>query len=207
MDPLLSIRRLAIATAFTALTSASLNAQEITPSRFGLGVSGIAGRFGGYAAVFPGVEGFVRVAHGSFWSARLDGAFYAGKRLGDLVCAAQGNGDGCGDGRYLGKIGTLVATLALGPTARSGLRPFYGVFGAGGMATQWGGGIGPSGGGNASGAGPSLGLIEAGVGSEFHAIGGNRIEVRVHRAFNSLPGGNPTPLAAVGMNVTIGVVW
>lgn len=207
MDPLSSIRRLAIATAFTAFASANVHSQEVTPDRFGFGVSGIEGWFDGYSAVLPGVEGFVRVARGSFWSARLDGAFFAGHQQGDKVCAVSGGNGGCGDSRFIGKIGTLVATVTFGPTESTGLRPLYGLVGVGGVATWWGGGVGPSGGGEASGAGPSLALIEAGIGTEFHALGGNRIEFRVHRASRSLQIGNSDPLAAIGSSLTIGVVW
>jgi hypothetical protein len=154
----------------------------------------------------PGAEGFIRLARRPFWSAGLDGAFYTGKRLGDFVCAGDGNSDGCGDERYLGKIATLAVTIALGPTANTGLRPLYGLIGAGGVATWWGGGVGPSGGGEASCAGPTLALLEAGIGTEFHALGGNRIEFRIHRASRSFRLGSD-PLAAIGTSLTIGVVW
>ena len=56
--------------------------------RFGLGVSGIAGSFSGYDAVLPGVEGFIRVARGTFWSARLDGAYFGGFPQGYLHAVA-----------------------------------------------------------------------------------------------------------------------
>lgn len=212
MNPLLSIRCFAIAlTAFTAFASASLHSQEITPDRFGIGVSGIAGWFGGYSAVMPGLEGFVRVARSSFWSARVDGAFYARTSQDDIVCAGQGTG-GCGDSRFIGKIGTLVATVTFGPTASIGLRPLYGLVGTGGLVTSWGGGscsmdVTHCGGGVASGLGPVLALIEAGIGTEFRALGGNRIEFRIHRASRSLSLGSPDRLAAVGSSLTIGVVW
>jgi hypothetical protein len=209
MDPLLSIRRLGVITALTVFATVHIGAQDAHPDRFGLGVAGITGSFGGYDAVFPGVEGFVRVARGSFWSARVDGAYYGGRGLGAKVCLVSGGNGGC-DARYIGGLGTLIATFTLGPTASSALRPFYGLLGVGGVATRWGGGYGPSGASAvsiASGAGPSLSLIEAGVGSEFRAFGGNRIELRIHRVSPSSPLGNSAPLAAVGASLTIGVVW
>ena len=214
MDPLLSIRRLGVITAFTVFATVHICAQDAHPDRFGLGVSGIAGSFGGYDAVFLGAEGFVRVARGSFWSARVDGAYYGGHGQGANNCPVSGANSGCDDGRYIGGLGTLIATLTLGPTAGSGLRPFYGLLGIGGVATRWGGGsCSPpanscgSAVSIASGAGPSLSLIEAGVGSEFRALGGNRIELRIHRVSPSSPLGNSAPLAAVGASLTIGVVW
>ncbi len=214
MDPLLSIRRLGVITAFTVFATVPIRAQDAHPDRFGLGVSGIAGSFGGYDAVFPGAEGFIRVARGSFWSARVDGAYYGGQGQGANNCPVSGANSGCDDGRYIGGLGTLIATLTLGPTAGSGLRPFYGLLGGGGVATRWGGGsCSPpanscgSAVSIASGAGPSLSLIEAGVGSEFRALGGNRIELRIHRVSPSSPLGNSAPLAAVGASLTIGVVW
>src|ERR1035437_3635834 len=214
MDPLLSLRRLGVITAFTVFATLPIRAQDAHPARFGLGVSGITGSFGGYDAVLPGAEGFVRIARGSFWSARVDGAYYGGHGLGDKVCLVSGQNNGCGDTRFIGGLGTLLATLALGPTASSGLRPFYGLLGVGGVATRWGGGSCspparscPSAVSSASGAGPSLALIEAGVGSEFRALGGNRIELRIHRVSPSLTTGNNSELSAVGASLTIGVVW
>ena len=214
MDPLLSIRRLGVITAFTVFATVHIGAQDAHPDRFGLGVAGITGSFGGYDAVFPGAEGFIRVARGSFWSARVDGAYYGGQGQGANNCPVSGANSGCDDGRYIGGLGTLIATLTLGPTAGSGLRPFYGLLGGGGVATRWGGGsCSPpanscgSAVSIASGAGPSLSLIEAGVGSEFRALGGNRIELRIHRVSPSSPLGNSAPLAAVGASLTIGVVW
>ena len=214
MDPLLSIRRLGVITAFTVFATVHIGAQGAHPDRFGLGVSGIEGGFGGYSAVLPGVEGFVRVARGSFWSARMDGAYFGGHTQRHIVCSASGGNGGCDDGRYIDGLGTLIATLTLGPTAGSGLRPFYGLLGGGGVATRWGGGSCspparscPSAVSSAAGAGPSLSLIEAGVGSEFRALGGNRIELRIHRVSPSLTTGNNSELSAVGASLTIGVVW
>jgi hypothetical protein len=214
MDSLLSIRRLGVITAFTVFATVHIGAQNAHPDRFGLGISGIAGSFGGYDAVLPGAEGFVRVARGSFWSARVDGAYYGGHGQGANACPVSGQNSGCDDSRYIGKLGTLIATLALGSTASNGLRPFYALLGVGGVATRWGGGsCSPSANSCgsavsiASGAGPSLSLIEAGVGSEFRALGGNRIELRIHRVSPSLTTGNGSELSAVGASLTIGVVW
>jgi hypothetical protein len=213
MNPRLSIRWLGI-TALAVFATVRVNAQDVPSNRFGLGVSGIEGWFGGYSAVFSGAEGFVRVARGSFWSARVDGAYYGGHGQAANVCPISGANSGCDDSRYIGKLGTLIATLALGPTASNGLRPFYGLLGVGGVATRWGGGsCSPSANSCgsavsiASGAGPSLSLIEAGVGSEFRALGGNRIELRVHSASRSLLIGSSGEHRAVGASLTIGVVW
>jgi hypothetical protein len=212
MDPLLSIRRLGVITALTVFATVPIRAQDAHPDRFGLGVSGITGSFGGYDAVLPGAEGFVRVARGSFWSARVDGAYYGGHGLGGKVCLVSGQNNGCGDTRFIGGLGTLLATIALGPTASSGLRPFYGLLGVGGVATRWGGGscsmdASNCEGGVAAGLGPVLALIEGGVGSEFRALGGNRIELRVHSASRSLLIGSSGEHPAVGASITIGVVW
>jgi hypothetical protein len=179
--------------------------QDANADRFGIGVSGIEGSFGGYRAAFPGVEGFFRVAHGSFWSVRVDGAYFGGTPQQVKVCTVSP--DDCGDTRVIGRLGTLMGTVALGPTASSGLRPHYGLLGVGGAATRWGGGgcsqdVANCGAG--VGFGPALALVEAGVGSEFHALGGNRIELRVHKASRSLLPGGPT---STGASLTMGVVW
>jgi hypothetical protein len=180
--------------------------QNANADRFGIGVSGIAGPFGGYRAAFPGVEGFFRVAHGSFWSVRVDAAYFGGTPQQVKVCTLLPND--CGDTQVIGSLGTLMGTVALGPTASNGLRPYYGVLGVGGAATRWGGGSCSldvaNCGGDGAGLGPVLALLEAGVGSEFHALGGNRIELRVHKASRSLLPGGPT---STGASLTMGVVW
>jgi hypothetical protein len=179
--------------------------QNANADRFGIGVSGIAGSFGGYRAAFPGVEGFFRVAHGSFWSVRVDGAYFGGTPQQVKVCTLLPND--CGDTQVIGSLSTLMGTVALGPTASNGLRPYYGLLGIGGAATRWGGGscsqdVANCGGG--VGFGPALALVEVGVGSEFHALGGNRIELRLHSASRSLIPGGPT---STGASLTMGVVW
>lgn len=194
------------------LTTSRVVAQDSHPDRFGVGVSGIMGSFGGYDAVFPGIEGFVRVARGSIWSARVDGAYYGGHKLGDIVCTVNGGNGSCGDTRFISNLGTLVATFVIGPTASHGLRPYYGLLGAGGVAARWGGGtcsmdVTHCGQGVASGLGPTLALIEAGVGSEFRALGNNRIELRFHDASRSLLIGSSGEHHAAGASLTIGVVW
>lgn len=181
--------------------------QAANADRFGVGVSGIAGSFGGYHAAFPGAEGFIRVAHGSVWSARVDGAYFGSTPQQEKVCSLLPN-QNC-DTRFIGSVSTLVAAVAIGPTASSGLRPYYGLFGVGGAATRWGGGscsqdVTHCGGGVAAGVGPVLALVEAGVGSEFRALGGNRIELRVHSASRSLLAGSS---AAAGASLAIGVIW
>lgn len=173
--------------------------------RFGLGVSGITGSFGGYPASLPGVEGFIRVARGAFWSARVDGAFYGGHKLGDIVCAGQGNG-GCGDERFISNLGTLGATLSLGPTASNGQRPFYGLLGLGGIVIGSGGppcsSFSPQ-----CGRSEFLALDEVGIGSEFRVIGRNRVELRVHSASRSLLFLSSGEHSAAGASLTVGVVW
>jgi hypothetical protein len=181
--------------------------QDTNADRFGIGVSGIEGSFGGYRAAFPGVEGFFRVAHGSFWSVRVDGAYFGGTPQQVKVCTLPRND--CGDTQVIGSLGTLMGTVALGPTASSGVRPYYGLLGVGGAATRWGGGscsldVANCGGDVGAGFGPVLALLEAGVGSEFHALGGNRIELRVHKASRSLLPGGPT---STGASLTMGLVW
>jgi hypothetical protein len=56
------------------------------------------------------------------------------------------------------------------------------------------------------GPGESLALVEAGVGSEFHALGGNRIELRIHDASRSLGFGGGDR-GAVGASLALDVVW
>jgi hypothetical protein len=73
----------------TPRVSQSQDVVAAQADRFGLGVSGISGSFGGYDAVFPGAEGFVRIARGAFWSVRVDAAYYGGHKLGDIVRAAM----------------------------------------------------------------------------------------------------------------------
>ncbi len=214
MDPLLSIRRLGVITALTVFATVRVHAQEPTPNRFGLGITGVAGRLGDYSSSFVGAEGFVRVARGSFWGARVDGAYLGAARQTDLVCPLSPGSQGC-DLRYLGQLGMLNATLAFGPSASNGLRPFYGLLGVGGAVTRWGGGgyVPPHNAGTSSevldvsGWGPSFALVEAGVGSEFRALGGNRIELRMHRLSGHPPSGAYAPLGAVVVSLTIGVVW
>jgi hypothetical protein len=183
------------------------NSQDVAaahPDRFGLGVSGITGSFGGYDAVFPGVEGFVRVARGSFWSARVDGAYFGGTPQGQKVCTLL-PGQSC-DTRFIRDLSTLGATLSLGPTASNGLRPFYGLLGVGGVVVGSGG---PGCSSFAPQCGPSefLALDEVGVGSEFRLLGGNRIELRVHSASRSLLFLSSGEHSAAGASLTIGVVW
>ena len=202
MDPLLSIRRLGVITALTVFATVPIRAQDAHPDRFGLGVSGITGSFGGDDAALPGIEGFVRVARGSFWNARVDGAYYG---RGQRASACLGGDGGC-VATYIDGLGTLIATLAFGPNTSSGLRPFYGLLGVGGVAIR-------SRGGSCSldvthcGPGVALALVEAGVGSEFHALGGNRIELRIHNASRSLGFGRSGDHGAVGASLALGVVW
>jgi hypothetical protein len=174
------------------------------PDRFGLGVSGIAGSFSGYNVALPGVEGFVRVAHGSFWSVRVDGAFFGGFAQGQKVCTLLPN-QNC-DSRFIRSLSKLGTTLSLGPTASNGLRPIYGLLGVGGIV------VGSGGQGCSSFAlqcGPSefLALDEVGVGSEFRLLGRNRIELRIHNASRSILFASSGEHGAVGASLAIGIVW
>jgi hypothetical protein len=196
---------------FAAAVSQGAPPDQPASDRFGLGVSGITGSIGGYNATFPGVEGFVRIAHGLYWTARVDGAYYVGPKFAHNDCIPSG-GTGCVDNRYVGGLGTLMVTLTLGPAARGGLRPIYGLLGAGGAAAQWGGGtcsmdVSNCGPGVASGLGPTMALVEAGVGSEFHALGDNRIELRIHDASRSLLIGSSGEHHTAGGSLTLGFVW
>ena len=174
------------------------------PDRFGLGVSGIAGSFSGYDAALPGVEGFIRVARGTFWSARLDGAYFGGFPQGQKVCTLLPN-QSC-DARFIRSLSTLGATLSLGPTASNGLRPVYGLLGVAGVVVGSGGPVCSS---FSPQCGPSefLALDEVGVGSEFRLLGGNRIELRVHSASRSILFLSSGEHPAAGASLTIGVVW
>ena len=176
------------------------------PDRFGLGVSGITGSFDGFDVAFPGLEGFIRVARSTFWSARVDGAYYGGHGSAANACPVAGTG-GCGEPQFIKSLSTLIATLSLGPTASNGRHPFYGLLGVGGVVVGSGG---PSCSSSfAPQCGPSefLALDEIGVGSEFRLLGGNRIELRVHSASRSLLFLSSGEHPAVGASLSIGVIW
>jgi hypothetical protein len=98
------IAMLAMLAAFQSTRAA---AQDVRQDRFGLGPAAIAGWFGGYNGGFVGGEGFVRVARGSFWSLRLDGAYVVGVPTADKVNLVQPDGSQSYDSRTLGTIGTL----------------------------------------------------------------------------------------------------
>jgi hypothetical protein len=213
MDPLSSIRRIGVITALTVFATLRVNAQEPTPNRFGLGVTALAGWFSTQPAAFMGAEGFVRIAGGKFWSTRIDGAmFTAFAPVLNVGCVTPYPAPAC-DTRTLGRLGSVIATLVLGAPGTSGLRPIYGLLGAGIEATRWGGGFYrpatnsglPTESG--VGAGPTLGVYEAGFGSEFRLLGGNRIELRVQRTSPAPPSGNRAVLGPIGASFTIGRVW
>jgi hypothetical protein len=188
-----------------AFASAHAAAQDVHSDRFGIGPAIVAGWFGNYSGAYAGGEGFVRIARGPFWSARVDGSYLVGLSSADKINLVQG-GNQSYDSRTLGKVGILMAAAVIGPTASNGLRPIYGLVGFGGAATRWGenpGGPLPAG----AGAGPSFAVAEGGVGSEFHALGNERIELRIFRTAPSPPTGNQAILGAIGASFTIGVVW
>jgi hypothetical protein len=191
-----------------AFQSTSAAAQDARSDRFGLGPAAIGGWFGSYSGVFVGGEGFVRLARGSFWSVRLDGAYFTAALQDDKINLIQRTG--YFDDRRIGKVGTLTATAMLGPSSSNGLRPFYGLVGFGGAATRWGGGYLQNPGGqneDGVGTGPSFALLELGVGSEFRALLNDRIELRAFRTSPTPPAGNRAALGAFGTSLTIGVVW
>ena len=199
------IAMLAVVAAFHSAPAAAQNARS---DRFGLGPAAIGGPFGSYSGLFVGGEGFVRLARGSFWSVRLDGAFFAAALGDDKINAIQRTG--YFDDRKIGKIGTLTAIATLGPSSSNGLRPAYGLVGFGGAATRWGGGyLQNPGGQNADGVGtgPSFALMEVGFGSEFRALLNDRIELRAFRTSPTPPTGNRAPLGSIGTSLTIGLVW
>jgi hypothetical protein len=79
-----------------------------------------------------------------------------------------------------------MATLVAGPRPSNSVRPIYALASAGIAVTRWGGGAYIPGGSNpnvviqnGAGGGPTLAVYQAGIGSEFHALGANRIELRV----------------------------
>ena len=188
-------------------------AQDVRPDRFGLGPAAIAGWFGSYNGAFVGGEGFVRIARGSFWRVRLDGAYVVAVPTEEHVNLVQPDETAGYDTRTLGQIGTLMATATLGPASSNGLRFIYGLLGFGGAATRWDGGIyqpAVNSGGQPEagiGAGPSFTIVEAGIGSEFHALLNDRIELRAFRTLPTPPSGNRSILGAIGASLTIGVVW
>lgn len=196
-----------------AFPSSPAAAQDVRPDRFGLGPAAITGWFGSYNGAFVGGEGFVRVARGSFWSVRLDGAYFVGVPTADKVNLVQPVGNQGYDTRTIGKVGTLVATSMFGPSSPNGLRPIYGLVGFGGAATRWSGGyyqppLNSGGQGEvAVGAGPSFALVEGGIGSEFRGLLNDRIELRAFRTLPTPPTGNQAILGAIGASLTIGVVW
>ena len=204
------IAMLAMLAAFPCTPAA---AQDVRSDRFGLGPAAIAGWFGSYNGAFVGGEGFVRVARGSFWSVRLDGAYVVGVFTADKVNLVQPVGSQGYDTRTIGKVGTLVATAMLGPSSSNGLRPIYGLVGFGGAATRWDGGYyqPPSNSGRQPeagiGAGPSFAVVEGGIGSEFRGLLNDRIELRAIRTLPTPPTGNRAILGAIGASLTIGVVW
>lgn len=189
-----------------AFASSRAAAQDVHSDRFGLGPAVIGGWFGIYDGAFVGGEGFVRLARGSFWSVRLDGSYTVGIMTADKVNLVQPIGNQSYDYRTLRKVGTLIAAAMLGPSSSNGLRPVYGLVGFGGAATRWA--ENPSGASaNGLGAGPSFALGEVGVGSEFHALGNERVELRAFRTSPTPPTGTRSILGAIGLSFTIGVVW
>jgi hypothetical protein len=191
----------------------TITAQDARSDRFGLGPVIVAGWFGTNDGLFVGGEGFVRLARGSFWSVRLDGAFLTSSSGADKINAIQPNPNAGYDFRTIAKVGTLVATAIFGPASSNGLRPIYGVGGGGGATTRWGGGYYRPPGTNgapgelATGAGPSFTLVEGGIGSEFRGLLNDRIELRAFRTFPTPPSDNQAIIGAVTWSLTIGVVW
>jgi hypothetical protein len=214
----MSSKSFVVCMALAALAPGHLGAQNASPNRFGLGVSWFGGWISANASNFVGAEGYARIAGGPFWSARVDGAYMnALKSSVVIICpSALSIAEPACDTRTLGKLGALVATLVVGPRESRGLRHFYALGGMGVAATRWGGGIHiPALSAGVSveagaGAGPTVVIFQAGIGSEFRALGGNRIELRLDRVTPSTPAdasgrlGNNSGRAA---SVTFGWLW
>jgi hypothetical protein len=169
-----------------SLATGGVSAQDVSPPRFGLGVTGLGGWLSANPAFFVGFEGFVRVAGGSFWSARVDGGLFPFAKLDTYGCIIPDPAPAC-DTRQLGKLGMLTASLVVGPRTAKALRPVYAVLGVGIAATRWASGAfrPPSNSGApvepGVGAGPTTPVFNAGIGFEFPLAGRNRIELRLHR--------------------------
>ncbi len=198
-----------------ALAASALSAQDAPRPRFGLGLSDYFGWVTANPTNFVGVEGFVRVAGGAFWSARVDGTYFGvATSQENIGCVTPAPAPAC-DTRQLGKLGTVMTTVVAGSRESNGVRHVYGLLGAGVAVTRWAGGYynpGPNSHDTAQqgvGAGPTLAAFQAGFGSEFRALGGNRIELRMDYV-------RPSPSASrvlVGENrgrafsLTLGRVW
>ena len=216
MKLLSSIFRPSVATLLLTFAIGRVEAQDASPVRFGLGVTGLAGWISANSSVFMGGEGFVRIAGGSYWSARVDGAYYGALTPPENIgCVTPFPAPAC-DTRHLGKLGTAMATLVVGSRESNSLRHVYGLFGAGIALTRWGGGVFlPASNSGASmqqgvGAGPTLAVFQAGLGSEFRALGGNRIELRIVGVKPSTPAfatGRASDNSGRSVSLTLGRVW
>ncbi len=215
MQPRLSTRYLGVIMLAATLAAGRVGAQDATQDRYGLGISGFGGYITANASVFMGVEGFVRVLEGTYWSARIDGAYYRALTPPENIgCVTPSPAPAC-DTRQLGSLGTLIATFTAGSSDANGLRHIYLLAGAGVAVTFWGSGedIPASNSGlpiqQGTGAGPTVAIVQAGIGSEFRLLGGNRIELRIDKV-------SPAPTVQSGplgsntgrsFSVTIGRVW
>ena len=216
MKPFSSVCHPVVVTLIMTLVTSRVDAQDASPNRFGLGVSGLTGWISTNASVFMGAEGFVRIAGGSYWSARVDGAYFGALTPPDNPgCVLPSPAPAC-DTRHLGQLGTLMATFVVGSRESDALRHFYGLVGAGVAVTRWGGGqyIPQSNSGapieQGVGAGPTLTVFQAGLGSEFRALGGNRIELRIVGVRPSTPAfgtGRFGDNSGRSVSLTLGRVW
>jgi hypothetical protein len=192
-----------------ALAVGTLGAQSAPPTRFGLGATIlVAGLTNSEGMTFVGAEGFLRLSDGSFVRTRLDGAIYGAAGPSEPGCAILERP--C-DTRRLSRVGTLMATVLVGPRLSTGLRPIYFLLGVGAAATTWGGGSYLENGVEKRGVGfgPTVAIAQAGLGSEFRLLGADRIELRMH--ISTRPP-NPSfapngPNDGGGLSLALGHVW
>ena len=186
-----------------------LSAQNAPPPRLGLGATVlVAGLTAVQGMTFVGAEGFLRLTDNALVRTRLDAAMYAAAGPNEFGCVILERP--C-DTRRLSSVGTVMATALIGPRLSSGLRPIYFLLGAGAAATTWGGGSYRESGvvKRGVGLGPTLAIAQAGLGSEFHLFGADRIELRMHistrapiSSFAMADPGN-----GGGMSLALGHVW
>jgi hypothetical protein len=190
-----------------ALAASSLGAQDAPLPRFGLGVSGYAGWITSNASNLVGAEGFVRVASGRFWNARIDAAYFGSVTPPENIVCVSGP---CTDVRNVGHLGTAIATFVAGPRNSSSLRHIYALIGAGVAVTRWGASSSNLDEQSTGRAGPTVAIYQAGIGSEFRALGANRVELRIDFVRPSEPAfgqGRLGDNTGRGASLTIGRVW
>jgi hypothetical protein len=194
-----------------ALAATSLAAQDAPVPRFGLGLSGYAGWITANPSNMVGAEGFARVASGRLWDARIDAAYFGSVTPPpNIGCVTSFPAPPCLDARNVGQLGTAIASLVVGPRNSNSLRGFYGLVGAGVAFTRWGSSSSDLAQQSTGHAGPTVAIYQAGVGSEFRALGANRVELRidfVRPAAPALGQGSLGDNSGRGASLTIGRIW